>query len=120
MPENQKFEEWALVELFGHNRIAGKVSEATIGGSSFIRIDVPASDDNEAVTKFYGGAAIYCITPTDEETACTMARQLQVEPVNVYSLRAALDKRLAQLPSVIENEHDLDDLTDYDMEDLFG
>jgi hypothetical protein len=27
-----KFEEWAIIELFGHTRIAGKVTEATIAG----------------------------------------------------------------------------------------
>ena len=36
------FEQWAIVEIFGHQRIAGKVTEQTIGGCSFVRVDVPA------------------------------------------------------------------------------
>jgi hypothetical protein len=37
----QKFELNAVVELFGHQRIAGKVTEQSIGVATFIRIDVP-------------------------------------------------------------------------------
>jgi hypothetical protein len=36
-----KFHSWAIVELFGHNQLAGLVTEQTIAGQSFIRIDVP-------------------------------------------------------------------------------
>jgi hypothetical protein len=31
MMESEAKEMWALVELFGHNRIAGKVTEAEMG-----------------------------------------------------------------------------------------
>ena len=36
-----KFDHWCIVELFGHNQIAGKVTEQAIGGQSFVRVDVP-------------------------------------------------------------------------------
>lgn len=36
------FEQWCLVELFGHQQVVGLVSEQTIGGQAFIRVDVPA------------------------------------------------------------------------------
>lgn len=42
MSETQtKFDHWCIVESFGHERIAGRVTEQTIGGCSFIRVDVP-------------------------------------------------------------------------------
>jgi hypothetical protein len=44
------FETFAIVELFGHSIISGKVSEQVIGGASFVRVDVPAVDGTEAYT----------------------------------------------------------------------
>lgn len=40
--DTHKFESWCIVELFGHQRIAGLVTEQTIGGCNFVRVDVPA------------------------------------------------------------------------------
>jgi hypothetical protein len=37
--ERKQFSEWAIIELFGHQRIAGRVSEQTIGGCAFVRDD---------------------------------------------------------------------------------
>ena len=41
MSDQEKFDQWAVVELFGHQQIAGRVTEASIGGCSFLRVDVP-------------------------------------------------------------------------------
>ena len=42
MSENvNTFEGWAILELMGHRRLAGLLSETQIGGAAFIRIDVP-------------------------------------------------------------------------------
>ena len=48
MGEQTKFEEWAVLELFGHQRLAGLVSEVQIGGASFVRVDVPHEDKRKA------------------------------------------------------------------------
>lgn len=48
-----QFNSWCLVELFGHNRIVGKVSEATIGGCSFVRVDVPEIGERPAYTRYF-------------------------------------------------------------------
>ena len=40
MTDAGKKEFWAIVELMGHQRIAGKVSEETIGGAALLRVDV--------------------------------------------------------------------------------
>jgi hypothetical protein len=32
---------WAIVEVFGHRRLAGRVSEVTIAGAKMLRVDVP-------------------------------------------------------------------------------
>lgn len=39
--EKPAFEGWAILELMGHRRLGGHVSEATVAGAGFLRIDVP-------------------------------------------------------------------------------
>lgn len=78
------FEGFAIVELFGHNVIAGHVSEQAIGGASFVRVDVPPVDGKNGYTKFFGGAAIYAITPTDEETVKIAADKIRNRPVSEW------------------------------------
>ena len=86
-----KFEEWAVLELFGHQRIAGKVSEATIGGCAFVRVDVPETA-KPAYTKYYGNGAVYAMTPCDEDVARLAAAEIERYnvPVRVQMPRAAL------------------------------
>jgi len=86
--EPKAFEEWAIIEIFGHTRLAGLISEARIGEASFLRVDVPASEDGQrqGFTRFYGPAAIYSITIVDEAVARSAAHQLRVRPVTVVYL----------------------------------
>lgn len=87
---------WAILELMGHRRLAGHLSEVQIGGASFIRIDVPADlpgDDPASVpfgaTQIYSPAAIYCVTPCDEDTARKVATLNRPAPVHRWELPAA-------------------------------
>jgi hypothetical protein len=94
-------EGWAILELMGHRRLGGRVSEASIAGGAFIWIDIP--HPNEAgiftATQLYSPAAVYAITPTTEEIACAIARAVpgqdpsgarspSPEPVSRWDLRA--------------------------------
>lgn len=106
MATTEKFEAWGILELFGHLRLAGRLSEETIGGCAFIRIDVPACGDHPAHTRFFTQGAIYSMTPTSEEVARGLAKQLHARPVEPYELPAALRLR-----------HD--DLTDEEREEGF-
>lgn len=94
--QNQKFEAWAIVELFGHQVIAGLVTEQTIGGCSFIRVDVPKVNGIAAFTKFYGQGAIYAMTPTDEAAARLAMERLHVRPISYYALPAPPSAGLEQ------------------------
>ena len=80
---DKTFEEWAILELMGHRRLAGRVSEETIGGAAFIRIDVP-----DGATQFYAPGAVYCITPTTEALARQFAKGNRPQPVSRYELLA--------------------------------
>jgi hypothetical protein len=78
------FDVFAIVELFGHARIAGRVTEQVIAGQGFIRVDVPELPTRPAFTRLYGPGAIYSITPVSNEIATAAACSMRVEPVNVY------------------------------------
>lgn len=82
----QKFKTWAVIELFGHSQIVGEVSEQSIGGCSFIRVDVPELNDQVAYTKFYGNGAIYAMTPVSEEIARHALECITPKPINQYYL----------------------------------
>ncbi len=62
------YEGWALVELMGHRRTAGKVTEVELAGAKVLRVDTPNADGETVATQFYGGSALYCLTPCEEET----------------------------------------------------
>ncbi|HEV2225112.1 MAG TPA: hypothetical protein VGR84_19120 [Candidatus Acidoferrales bacterium] len=62
---------WALVEMFGHQRIVGHVSQQQIGPAYLLRVDVPdLTKDGKLIragfTRYLGVGAIYSITPIDE------------------------------------------------------
>ena len=99
MPTNTKFDMpengfWALIELFGHQRVAGFVSEYNFGGETFVRVDVPALEEITPFTRMFGKGAIYAINPLAEVLARRMATSLRVAPLQLYDLTAPKQRRL--------------------------
>jgi hypothetical protein len=90
----QTFDCWAVLELFGHVRLAGHVTEASIGGCSFLRVDVPhRPDEGEGVklTRYFGNGAIYSMTPVSEEVARNVGDGNAAPPVKPWEMpKAAL------------------------------
>jgi hypothetical protein len=92
MDTQEKFEQWAIVELMGHRTIAGKVTEQTIAGTSLLRIDVPEVPTGSggatipAFTQFYGMHAVYALTPVSETVARMAAQYRKNQPVNQWEL----------------------------------
>lgn len=84
---NEKFEQWCIVEIMGHNVFAGFVSERTLGGTAMIQVDVPEVDEEHpAFTKLFSSNAIYAISPTTEAHAREAARRIRQRPVTLYIL----------------------------------
>lgn len=79
---------WAVLEIMGHKRFAGFVTEVVVAGRGFVRIDVPAvpaSSSRPAIAayaKMFGTQALYGITPVDEPTARAMAGAVREQPVD--------------------------------------
>ncbi len=97
----QAFNEWAILELMGHRRLAGLVKEQTIGSASFIRIDVFIEGEKAIATQFYNPSAVYCMTPVSEQLAREIAKNDQPAPVSYWEL-----PRQKQLPDGEEGEED--------------
>lgn len=104
----QKFELNAIVELFGHQRMAGVVTEQTVGGASFIRIDVPESKHQPKFSRILNPSAVYAINPVTEEVMIEMVNRLDKKPIEAWDIRE-MQKKLLALKESGQCEHD-DDL----------
>jgi hypothetical protein len=80
------YEGWAIVELFGHVKLAGQVREAVQYGTRMLRLEVPAIDGRPGFTTFKGGGALYALTPCSEEVARALLKRLRPEPVARYEI----------------------------------
>lgn len=91
-------DQFAVVEIFGHRRLAGRVKEVEQFGTKMLRIDIPTDGDfgKGFTTQLYGGGSLFSVTP------CTLE---YVEKINRPYQRPAL---LAPEPEV-ETEDDGDD-----------
>lgn len=115
-----KLEIFAIVELFGHTKIAGRVTEQNIAGTNMLRVDVPETKSNPPFTRFFGSAAIYAINPVTEEVADAYAERLSVQPIQVYDINGMVEKKMLQIKAqsgyedgMRQAEQDLDEYLPY-------
>ena len=83
--------DYAIVEIFGHRRLAGEVREVERYGTKMLRIDVPIDGDfgKGVNTQYYGGGSIFSETPCDLATVQKMNTPYREE--GRYSLSAPDD-----------------------------
>jgi hypothetical protein len=103
------FDQWCIVDVMGHQRYVGRVTEQVIAGQGFVRVDVPKTEKTQAWTKLIGTSSIYAITPVSEEIAQAMANNRQSEPVHAYELTP----RLTAAASTHDNLFDAHDEEDW-------
>ena len=109
--QQQGFEGWAILELMGHVRLAGRVTEESHFGVALGRIDIPTQAGDGYTTQYFGGASIYRLTPTTEEIARSVAMHNQPRPVQTWELPKPA--ALTVEPSGPEQyAHDLDEEED--------
>lgn len=92
MQQTEKFDLWAVVELFGHTKIAGKCTEQNIAGTNMLRVDVPETTQQPAFTRFFGSSAIYAINPVDENTCRYYAERFEQKPIQAWDVKDMLQK----------------------------
>jgi hypothetical protein len=68
--------EWAIVEVYGHRRHAGRIREEERFGAKMLRIDVPIEGDPAKgfETRWYGGGSIFSLSLTDEASVMRVNR----------------------------------------------
>lgn len=93
----EKLDLWGIVELFGHNRIAGRLTEQNVAGTNMLRVDVPETETNPAFTRLFGSAAIYAINPTTEEVAKMYASKLESKPIDSWDIRQFSEKLMLKM-----------------------
>ncbi len=109
-------EAWAIVELMGHVRLAGRISEEEKFGSKMGRLDIPLPPEKECpdcqlkgatcddcrcrfVTQFFGGGSVYRITLVTEGVARHVAKGTTAAPVSSWDFPKQL-----QTASVVDDE----------------
>lgn len=88
-PERTPFAEWVILELMGHRRLAGYLTEQEIAGRGFLRLDVPPDDGQSSASQLYSPTSVYCTTPTTETVARAVATGSRPAPVHRWELEPA-------------------------------
>ncbi|GAB4023320.1 hypothetical protein GCM10028808_73410 [Spirosoma migulaei] len=86
----QKFETWAILELFGHQQMAGHVTEQTFGPATFFRVEVPQTTESPSFDRLLNPSAIYALNPVTEEVAKARAEQIKFKPITAWDIRQIL------------------------------
>lgn len=109
----ESIDSWAILEIMGHRRLAGKLSQAEVAGVPFLRIDIPSEPPQ---TQLYPASSVFGITLCSEATARAEV-QASVAPA-VTHWGNYLESR--PIPEVIralddDEEHDDDGRDDDDV-----
>jgi hypothetical protein len=75
--------EYAIVELFGHTTLVGRIEEVERFGAKMLALE-PLFKDELLPVVFHGGAAIYRLTP------CSAAVAFAKQPRHEYQLPTAI------------------------------
>jgi hypothetical protein len=126
--QQAKFDGWAIVDVMGHQRYVGYVTTEAYGQAVLFRIDVPALEERERVTKrpeysgFSGGyvpagstvkegavpaytklvgsGSIYTMTPCTKEAAIAAVEEMQHRPL----MQITLPEGRSILPPISDND----------------
>ena len=103
---------WMFIELLGHHKLVGFVTEEQKWGQVLLRIDIPTSVNHETkkmefTTQWYGTHALYCATPINESDAIHLAKQLRPKPFDKFDLHREANLNLDDYQFTNNNGKDL-------------
>lgn len=93
---NEQIQQFAVVEMMGHRKIAGAIKQSELAPGALIRVDVFGSDGHVERTEHIGTSAIYDITICSEQTAKAAAIAHCPEPSFAFDILRQRPER--QLP----------------------
>lgn len=130
---NDTPEQWAIVELMGHVKLAGKLSEEERFGSKMGRLDIPIdvvctcpplpSGDRTGcrgicgtgfVTQHFGGQSVYRITYCTEAVARATAARNNPAPVSPWDYPKQLPSAPVLAPGAGDDSYSPEDNADDD------
>jgi len=130
-----KFEGWAVVELFGHVREAGYVTTEYFGSGALFRVDVPELPAREVLlrrpewiegehcgagtkvartavsgrTRYIGPSAIYALNPCSQDAAFAALESMTQRETKVVELAPAPKQLIPYDAGPLEEEDEEDD-----------
>lgn len=63
---------WAVIEIMGHRTRSGAISDGSIGGGTFLRIEHPTALDHDGtgpLVEYYAPSAIFSVKPCSRQAA---------------------------------------------------
>lgn len=66
LDQQEEINTWALLELFGHTKIAGRVSTRKLGSEVMFQVDVPKGETEFAYSRLFNPKAVFSVNPTTE------------------------------------------------------
>lgn len=103
-PQEEVKDEWAIVELMGHVKLAGRLTEEEKFGTKMGRLDIPEGEG--FVTQYFGGGSVYRITYVTEEVARHVMQRNAAAPVKPWDF----PRQLTNNP--VSDNDDFDDPSD--------
>jgi len=132
MEQTSEFKGWAVVEIMGHNKLAGHVTTQAFGSNVMFRVHAPAADAVEQILdrdryinyqtvpagskvrvsrpefeQWVGVGSVYRMTPCSEEQALALLPQ-KIEVVELAERKAlaAADEHDTEVDEPSESEGD--------------
>ncbi|HLW51275.1 MAG TPA: hypothetical protein VKW06_00400 [Candidatus Angelobacter sp.] len=85
--QQAKFEGWAVIEMFGHQREAGFVTTQYFGNAAMFQLDVPELEEREQTTSRPGYIdGQFCPAGTKCKKAAVIGRSRLINPSAVYAM----------------------------------
>jgi hypothetical protein len=139
-PKQAVFDAWAIVDVLGHQRYAGYVTTEAYGQAVLFRIDVPALEERQRVTKrpgyladkylpagatvtegavpgytkLIGAGSIYAITPCTKEAVLAAIEDIQSRPLMAVTLPPERTLSAADDDALIADAMDREPWKDHD------